>query len=263
MADRSPLPFNIADGNDAGGVRRGWDNRRAPFPPLFLQVRPWRCCGPLPTLMARRRVRGGCRVRGAGSRSAARSRHRGRRRRWPWPAGDHRAPGPAPALGEMPPRSAGTASRGAGGWPACFARCPGPFLLGIDNSQPRRLGHRVAARGLGACFQHLAHLPVERLDRICRVTDFPQCRAVFQEWDEPVQRPFRDRYGGYADAGIRCITPTCGLCRPRGWSGRLMPGGGRRKQSPGPGCPWPGDACCFRVSAFLRGGRGRHLTASF
>jgi len=62
----------------------------------------------------------------------------------------------------------------------------GPLILDIENASHSVL-ITASSFGTGARFQHLAHLPVEALDGICRIQHFPQRRAELQEWDEPVQ----------------------------------------------------------------------------
>src|SRR5580700_5062641 len=90
------------------------------------------------------------------------------------PAGDHLAPGLVPALGDVPldqPRRAVPLVLRLPGLPGALL---GPFLLDVEDSEPQRLDRGIVVRELGARFQDLPHLPVERLDRIRRVKHLSQ-----------------------------------------------------------------------------------------
>jgi hypothetical protein len=51
---------------------------------------------------------------------------------------------------------------------------PGSLLLGVEDSEPERLDRGIIAGELGARFQDLPHLPVERLDAYLELSCQPR-----------------------------------------------------------------------------------------
>ena len=89
------------------------------------------------------------------------------------PAGGHLAPGLGPALGDVAldqPRDAFPLVSRLAGLPGALG---GALVHGIHDSQPQGLGDGIIIGELGACLEHLAHLPVERLDRYLELSRQP------------------------------------------------------------------------------------------